>query len=189
MNVSFKRQTLLGLILGSTITFYRIHGLTIFDRSRRLQPFGLELSPGELQGLGQQVKASHVEEKLLESAVVGRVHIDAANVARSALGPSGGRVGDGRQRGGLVPGHVDDGVHEEQDETKLGENLVVFRGHERLLGQLRGRGRGQGRPEDGRDLVLLVATAGVAPTKESSFVERRLTVVQDDVSSGDQLKV
>ena len=81
------------------------------------------------------------EQELLESSVMGRVRVDVAEAALSALRPNGAGVGDGRQRGGLVPGHVDDGVDEEENESKLGEDLVVLRGHERLLGQFGGRWR------------------------------------------------
>ena len=39
-------------------------GLTIFNGGRRLQLFGLQFGPGELQRLREEMEASHVEKQL-----------------------------------------------------------------------------------------------------------------------------
>ena len=43
--------------------------LTCLDRSRGFEPLGLELGPGEVEGLGEQVEAPHVEQQLLHPPV------------------------------------------------------------------------------------------------------------------------
>ena len=43
--------------------------LTCLDRSRRFEPLGLELGPGEVEGLGEQVEAPHVEQELLHPPI------------------------------------------------------------------------------------------------------------------------
>jgi hypothetical protein len=103
------------------------------------------------------MQAAHVEQQLLQATVLRRVHVDVPLSARRALRPDGGGVGDGRQRGGLVPGHLDDGVDEEENESELGEDLVVLRRHQGLLGEFRRRGRRDSGSDDGWNLVLLVA--------------------------------
>ncbi len=82
--------------------------LTVFDRRRRLQLFRLELGPGELQGLREEMEAPHVEQHLVQAAVIGTVEVrgaaDGADEARRGLR-------DGRQRCRLVAGNTDDRVN------------------------------------------------------------------------------
>ena len=131
---------------GETVAEPLVHrGQGVLDRARWFQPLGLELSPGKLQRLGEELQTTHVEKQLLDSPLKGSV------ILLTCGQPSS--LGEARQRRCLAPGHTNNRVHQHRDEPELGEHLVMFRGQESLLRQVRGRQR------TARVLVLLVKAA------------------------------
>ena len=124
-------------------------GQGVLDRARGFQPLGLQLGPGKLQRLGEELETPHVEEELLESPLEGAVILLTRGQPRSFREARQGRC--------LAPGHADDCVHQHRDEPELGEDLVVLRGEEGLLGEVGGRERAAG------VLVLLVKASRGSP--------------------------
>ena len=82
------------------------------------------------------------------------------------------RLCESRQRRGLGPGHSYDGVDQHGDEPQLGQHLVVLRGQQGLLAEVRWRERvvtgsaaptvAQGELGPGRELVLFIVGAAVS---------------------------
>ena len=92
------------------------------------QSLRLQLGPGKLEGLGEELEGAHVEQKLLESAL-----------KRSILPfPSARpcRLSQSTQWCCFGPRHRDDGVDQHGNEPKFGKYLVVLRRQKCLLWEL-----------------------------------------------------
>ena len=181
---------------GEAVAEPLVHGGEgVLHRAGRFQPLRLQLRPGKLQCLGEELQTPHVEQELLEPPLQRSVILQAGRQTRG--------LSQSRQRSCLAPGHVNDCVHQHGDEPQLGKNLVMFGGQQGLLRQVWRRERtartrvlvllvetARGSPGDAREGVLSVElTSSTSSPSRSSRAPHGSVVEDDGVLGGHHLQV